>query len=204
MLKFKNRQDAAIQLAQKLKKYDTTNGIILAVPRGGVPIGHVLSKELHLPLEIILSKKIGHPFNPEFAIGSVTLLGSVIDSSISGIHPDYIRHEEEMILKTLKEKFSRYTGKRTPSVIQDKTVILTDDGIATGNTLYAAIKAIKTHRPEAIIIAVPVSSASAALKLSKLTTAFISVVTTEKFSGVAQFYTDFSEVNDEEVMKLLK
>ncbi len=203
MRKFRNREDAAIQLVQKLQTFKNTDSIVLAIPRGGIPIGYILSKALNLPLEPILSKKIGHPFNPEFAIGSVTLFGSVLDS-ISGIHPDYIRHEEEMILKTLKEKFSRYMGQRTPAILQDKTVILVDDGIATGNTLYAATKAIKTQQPKAIVIAVPVSSASASLKLSQPVTSFISLITTEKFSGVAQFYMDFSEVSDEEVMKLLK
>lgn len=204
MLKFKNRQDAAAQLVQKLLRFKHADGMVLSVPRGGVPIGYVIAKELKFPLEIILSKKISHPFNREFAIGSVTLHGSVIDSSISGIHPDYIRHEEDTISRLLKEQFTAYMDKRSPSSLKNKTVILTDDGVATGNTLYAATEAIKAHKPKEIIIAVPVSSTSAALKLSQLSTEFISLITTEKFKAVAEFYTDFSPTEDEEVIYLLQ
>lgn len=205
MIKFKNREDAGNQLVQKLLKHkDVTDGIVIAIPRGGIPIGYAIAKAFHFPLEIILSKKIGHPLNPEFAIGSVSLQGCVIDSSISGIHPDYIRHEEESISKLLKEKFSTYMEERTPSGLKNKTVLLVDDGIATGNTLYAAAEAIKSSKPKELVIAVPVSSTSAALKLSQLATTFISVIYAEKFRGVAQFYTDFSQIEDKEVIRLLQ
>src|SRR4051812_28262176 len=112
---FNNRYEAAKLLGQKLEKYKNTNGIVLAVPRGGVPIGYEIAKDLGLPLEIVLSKKIGHPFNPEFAIGSVSLHGVTINEKVENVSMDYINKEAERILIGLKEKFKIYMGNRKPT-----------------------------------------------------------------------------------------
>lgn len=134
----KDRTEAGFLLSEKLKKYQNTNSVILAVPRGGVPLGFVISKTLHLPLDIVLSKKIGHPNNKEFAIGAVSL-----DSMILDEHPEipkkYIDHENNKLRQLLQEKYELYSGNRKPIDIENKNVILVDDGIATGNTLLASI-----------------------------------------------------------------
>jgi len=140
---FKNRYDAAMQLAVELEKYRGRDAIVVAVPRGGVPIGYTVAKELGLPLEIILSKKIGHPYNPEIAIGSVTLHGAVIDDRVMDVDMDYIHRTADRILHDLKEKYKLYMGNRKPRDLKNKTVIVVDDGAATGNTLMATVRAMR-------------------------------------------------------------
>ena len=143
---FKNRTDAAIQLAEKLKKYKSKNGIVLAIPRGGVPIGYIIAKELEFPLEITLSKKIGHPGNPEYAIGSVSLDGIVINDNVPGVSMNYFQQESDRIIKNLKTKFDYYMGDRKMTDLKDKTVIIVDDGIATGSTIIATIHSIRKKK----------------------------------------------------------
>lgn len=202
--KFKNRRDAAMQLVEKLKQYKGSNGIVLAIPRGGVPIGYIISKELELPLEITLSKKIGHPSNPEFAVGSVSLQGVVIDEHVAGVSKKYIDEESKKLLQNLQDKFKLFMGNNKPSDLKNKIVIIVDDGIATGNTIKASVLAIRKSNPKKIVIAVPVSPKETAMKLGDLVDELICIQTPSEFYGVGQFYDDFSQVDDEEVIKLLK
>lgn len=201
---FKDRYDAAMQLAHQLEKYRGKDGIVLAVPRGGVPIGYVIAKELGLPLEIILSKKIGHPYNPEFAIGSVTLHGAIIDDNVLDVDMDYIHRTADRILHDLKEKFRLYMGDQKPTSLKNKTVIVVDDGVATGNTLIATVHAIRKDKPKEVVIAIPVSPSKTAEKLREISDELICLYTPQVFYGVGQFYEDFSQVTDEEVIKHLK
>lgn len=201
---FKDRLDAALQLSKRLEKYKYKNGIVLAVPRGGVPIGHVIAKSLGLPLEVILSKKIGHPYNSEFAIGSVSLHGTVMNDSYPDVPESYVREEGKRILEALKEKYRLYAGKKKPTNLKNKIVIIVDDGIATGNTLLATIDAVKRSDPKEVVIAVPVAPLTTVKKLSKSVNELICLLIPEFFMGVGQFYEDFSQVSDEEVINLLK
>ena len=201
---FIDRNDAAIKLAKKLEKYCNTNGVVLAIPRGGVPIGNIIAKKLGLPFELVLSKKIGHPRNPEFAIGSVSLDGALIDDHVMDVSMEYIRTEADRLLGILKEKYKMYMGDRKPTELKNKTVIIVDDGVATGNTILATVEAIKKKSPKEIIIAVPVASRSAAIKLSKVADEFICLLTPDYFMGVGQFYQDFSQVTDQDSIQLLK
>ena len=201
---FKNRYDAANRLADKLKKYKSEDSIILAIPRGGVPIGYYIAKELDLPLEVVLSKKIGHPNNQEFAIGSVSLQGVVIDERVKGIPKDYIERESKRILKLLEEKFKLFMGDCKSTDFKNRTVIIVDDCVATGNTIMATINAVKKNYPKKIIVAVPVSPIESARKLSVMVDEFICLQIPKVFFGVGQFYDDFSQVSDEEVMEYLK
>jgi predicted phosphoribosyltransferase len=201
---FKDRYDAAIRLARKLEKYKNKNGIILAVPRGGVPIGHVVAKELGLPLEIILSKKIGHPFNSEYAIGSVSLHGVVLNPDVSDVSKEFVKKESEKILENLKEKFILFMNGRKPTDLKNKTVIIVDDGVATGSTIRATVHSVRNSKPKEVVVAVPVSPPETAYELSAIADSFICLHTPEDFYGVGQFYEDFSEVSDEEVIELLR
>src|ERR1035437_5658901 len=200
---FKNRSDAAAQLAEKLSRYKNTDGIVLAIPRGGVPIGKEIANELNIPLEIILSKKIGHPNNPEFAIGSVSELGVILDDNVTDIPQEYIQKEAARIQVQLKEKFKLFMGDRKSSDLKNKIVILVDDGIATGNTILATINMIKKSLPKKIIVAVPVSPPATARKISKEVDEFICLLTPAEFYAVGQFYQDFSQVSDEDVIQML-
>lgn len=201
---FNNREDAALKLAEKLEKYKNTNGVILAIPRGGVPIGFTISKKLNLPLEIILSKKIGHPFNPEYAIGSVTLNNIIINENNKDVSKEYIQKEHLKILNKLKGKYKIFMGKKNQTDLKNKTVIIVDDGIATGNTILAALEDIKQNNPKEIIIAMPVAPKSVASKLSKLVNEFICLELPIEFMAVGQFYNNFSQVSDEEVIAIIK
>ncbi len=200
---FLDRYDAAKQLGRKLEKFKNKNAIIIAIPRGGVPLGYYLAKSLNLPLEIFLSKKIGHPNNAEFAIGSVTLNGAIINYSSNDVSQDYIKKEIDRILKSLKEKFTLFMGNRKPTDLKNKTVIIVDDGIATGNTIQATVEEIKKNKPKEIIIAVPVAPHSATKKMSSIVNEFICLHSPEEFMGVGQFYQRFPQISDQEVIELL-
>jgi putative phosphoribosyl transferase len=201
---FKDRYDAAMELALKLEKYKITDGIVLAIPRGGVPIGYVIAKDLGFPLEIVLSKKIGHPSNPEYAIGSVSLDGMVINDGVTDVSEEYIYRTAGKILQDLKTKFKYYMGEQEPTNLKDKTVIIADDGIATGSTIVATIHSVKKMNPKKIIVAAPVASPSSIHKIESIADEVVVLQVPQNFMGVGQFYYDFSQVEDEEVILLLK
>jgi len=199
---FTDRIDAGFALAEKLKKYARMEGVILAVPRGGIPIGYVVAKRTGLPLDLLMTKKIGHPQNREYAIGAVSLTDSFLLPHI-GVSLDYIKTETEQIRKRLKEMRLKFMGTAEPLPLKDKTVIVVDDGVATGNTLLSTINMIRKEGPAWIVIAVPVASRSAAEKLSSVADEFISVLIPDEFYGVGEFYTDFHQVTDDEVLYYL-
>ena len=197
-----DRKEAGILLSQKLEKYQNSDAIILAVPRGGVPIGYEISKNLHLPLDIILSKKIGHPLNKEYAIGAVSL-----DSTIINQHPDipkeYIEREIKQLRESMKDKYNLYMGYRKPANIKGKTVIVVDDGIATGNTLLASIEMLKKRHPKKIIVAVPVVPFDTVKVFEQNTDEFVYLMAPKDFGGVGRFYESFEQVADDEVIRML-
>lgn len=200
---FKDRIDAANQLAEQLKKYKNKDGIVLAIPRGGVPVGYVVAQKLNMPLEIFLSKKIGHPSNPEYAIGSVSLSGVIENGSLDEVTEEYIQRESERILKNLKEKHALYVGTKKSASLTNKTVIIVDDGIATGSTIKAAIQSVKKSSPKEIIVAVPVAPQETAVKFSRLVDEFVCVLRPSIFHAIGEFYKDFSQVSDDDVMGYL-
>jgi putative phosphoribosyl transferase len=146
-----DRKEAGLLLAEKLIKYKGKDAVVLAIPRGGVPIGHEIAKTLELPLDIVLSKKIGHPLNPEFAIGSVAADTVIVDPH-EDVPFEYIENEIDRIREELSKKYHRYAGNREPFDIEDKIVLLVDDGIATGNTLLATVKMLRKKKPKEIVI----------------------------------------------------
>src|SRR3989344_6802382 len=200
---FQNRHDAALQLLPHLEKYKNERAVVLAVPRGGVPIGYYIAKNYHLPLELLLTKKIGHPLHEEFAIGAVSLQDYIIDERIK-VSPSYIENEIINIRNSLKERYKKFMGNRTPIDVKERTVIIMDDGVATGHTLLAAIKMIQKHQPKKIIVAVPVAPLETAKKIAKEVDDFICLHVLENFIGVGLYYSDFSQVSDEEVILMLK
>jgi putative phosphoribosyl transferase len=181
-----------------LRKYKNDPGIVLAVPRGGVPVAYAVAKELGFPIEVILTKKIGHPMNKEYAIGAASLTDYFIvpDENIS---EEYIQQEVERIRSRLKEMYKIFMGDMEPESLEGKTVIVIDDGIATGNTLMGTVNVLRKSKPGKIIIGVPVASKSAIQKLSKEVDEVVAVLIPEEFYGVGAFYEDFEQVSDEEV-----
>lgn len=202
--RFLNRTEAAKGLAVELQRLHLTNGVVLAIPRGGVPVGFEIAKALHLPLDIFLSKKIGYPDNPEYAIGSVTLDSMALTADAPEVGPEYIREQTELIRQNLQARYKKFRGNQPPLDVRGKTVILTDDGVATGNTLFAAITALRKQNPEKIIVAVPVAPPDTAEKLGGVADVLICLMTPDDFHAVGQYYQDFQQVDDDEVLALLQ
>jgi putative phosphoribosyl transferase len=200
---FTDRYDAAMQLALRLEKYKDEDGVILAVPRGGVPIGYYLARHLNFVLELLMTKKIGHPSNVEYAIGAIGLEESIIEE-IAGIPKEYLEKETNRIRQQLKEQYQKFMGRSEPNDIRGKIVIVVDDGIATGRTILATLKMLRNKKPRKLVVAVPVASRQAAERIEKEVDEFICLYTPSPFYGVGRFYHDFSQVEDDEVTNLLR
>lgn len=199
---YNDRIDAGFILAKALEKYRNTTGVVLAVPRGGVPIAYIVAKELGMPLDLLLTKKIGHPKNSEYAIGAVSLYDRFIIPH-ENVSMEYIDDETARIRKRLREMYLKFMGDREPESLKGKTVIVIDDGIATGNTLLSTVSMIRNSKPEKIVIAVPVASESAVKKLSDVVDELVCPLIPQFFYGVGSFYENFEQVTDDEVMDYL-
>jgi predicted phosphoribosyltransferase len=199
---FQDRIDAGLALSRLLQHYKNVDGVTLAVPRGGVPVAFPVAKLLHLPLQIILSKKIGHPLHKEFAIGAVSLTGQIIAPNAFATE-EYIQQETVHIREQLKACYTQYMGNKKPIPLKDKIVIIIDDGIATGYTLLSTIEMIRNEAPKKVVVAVPVASKQAAVKISEVADEFICVWIPSRFHSVGEFYEDFMQVSDEEVIQML-
>jgi len=200
---FRDRVEAGLQLAEKLRKYQGDPGVVMAVPRGGVPVAYAVAKELGFPMDLILVKKLGHPMDKEFAIGAVTLTDEFVIP-----HPEasqeYIDEEIDRIRKKLKEMYAKITRDRKPFDLKGKTIIVIDDGIATGNTLLLTAQMLKKDEPLKIVIAAPVASPAAIQKLRKEVDDVVVILMPQVFYGVGVFYEDFEQVTDDEVIYYLE
>lgn len=199
---FHDRTHAAFLMAHELRKYHRENAIILAIPRGGVPIGYTIAHQLMLPLEVVLVKKIGHPGNPEYAIGSVSSTELILSDTV-GISEEYIQSEIKRLRKVMQEKYQVFMNGNKPTNLKGKIAILVDDGLATGNTMLACIEHVRKSGPKKIVVAVPVSSTSAHRKVKDRADELICLYTSADFYAVGQFYENFSEVTDDTVTQLI-
>ncbi|WP_097460424.1 phosphoribosyltransferase [Mangrovitalea sediminis] len=205
---FFDRHDAGRQLAKALLAYGGRNDVlVLALPRGGVPVGYEVATALGADFDILIVRKLGVPYHPELAMGAIASGGALY------LNPSVIRNagvsqaQIDQVMATEREELIRretlYRGTRAPAEINDKTVILVDDGIATGASMHAAVMALRSNRPARIVVAVPVSPAEAAGRFADDADAFISVLSPEDFYAVGQFYTRFDQTSDDEVRELL-
>jgi len=206
---FEDRFDAARQLAGRLGKFARDpNAIILAIPRGALEIGYALSQELGLPLDAIVSKKIPFPGEPELAIGAVAFGGEVsIDEgalSFYGIGKDYVEEQRRELARMVEEKYARYAQGRKFPDLKGKTAIIVDDGIATGHTMIAAIKAVRKLGAKRVVVAVPVAAAESARAIEPLADEFVCLEIPAFFMAVGQFYRVFRQVEDEEAIEYLR
>lgn len=208
-MKFENRADAGRRLAAALGVYAERHPVVLALPRGGVPVAAVVARALKAPLDLVLVRKIGAPGQPELALGAV----------VDGAHPMIVCNEEILTatgtgaaefdaigrreMAEIERRRARYLGKRAPLDVTGRVVIVVDDGIATGATVRAALRATRERGPARLVLAVPVAAPDALKSLRKEVDATVCLATPEKFRGVGQFYDDFRQVTDEEVMDLL-
>lgn len=204
---FRDRREAGQKLAAALKKYkNRPETVILALPRGGVVCGAQAAAELHLPLDIVVPRKIGAPENPEYAVGALTETGEIIwnEEEIKSIAPEALKETIALEKKEAARRLKIYRGGRAPLDLGGKTVILVDDGVATGLTMRAAISAVKQRKPLKIVVAVPVSAEDAAEKIKAEVDEFIALQTPAFFVAIGAFYETFNQTTDKEVVELLR
>jgi len=199
---FADRIEAGMALAGALREHKHGNTLVLAIPRGGVTVAYIVARELELPLDIILTKKIGHPRNKEYAIGAIDLNGRFVGEH-SEVSETYIKEESERIREKLHHMYHVYRGDASPPLLEGKIILLIDDGVATGNTLLAAVRSLRKDNVEKIIIAVPVSSPGAYKILSAEADDMVCLHVPDTFQGVGGFYEDFSQVEDQDVIHYL-
>lgn len=208
MALFENRVDAGKKLAKELSEYaNRPDVLILALPRGGVPVAFEVAKELNLDIDIFLVRKLGVPGNEELAMGAIAsedirVLNEDIISSFQ-IPDRVVATVAANELRELQRRERAYRGDRPKPDINGKTVILIDDGLATGATMRAAVEALKIKNPAKIVVAVPTAAADTCMFFKERVDEIICVATPEPFYGVGAWYGDFSQTTDEEVCKLL-
>jgi len=203
---FTDRIDAGKKLALALKDF-RGNGIVLAIPRGGVVLGYVIAKELRVPLDVIIPRKIGAPDNPELAIGAVAEDGTaILDNSLISyldVSSKYIKEETERQKMEIHRRLKLYRQNVSYPEVKGLDVIIVDDGIATGSTMKAALASVKNRGAASVTVAVPVGPPQTIEELEKIANRVVCLYTPEFFQAIGQFYSDFSQTEDEEVIELL-
>ena len=203
---FENREDAARQLSKALLTYKGQQPLVLSIPRGGVPLGRIIADDLGGDLDVVLVRKLGAPFNPEFAVGSIGESGQIFVADYAqraGAEAAYLAGEADKQLATIRRRRAQYAAVAPSVNAQGRTVIIVDDGLATGATMRSALAEIRSCQPARLICAVPVASAEAAAYIRSECDHFVCLSVEADFQGVGQFYRDFAQVSDEEAVALL-
>jgi putative phosphoribosyl transferase len=205
---YKDRRDAGRQLAQRLTQYrDKPDVVVLGLPRGGVTVAHEIATALHSRLDILIVRKIGFPGNPELAAGAVSETGTVVLNegivSAYGVSRDYLERETARQKEEIARRATLYRGGNGVPPLAGKTVILVDDGVATGATLKAAIATLKEERLAKLVVALPVASQNAQREIASTVDEWVCPHTPAIFRAVGNFYHDFSQVEDDEVVAML-
>jgi putative phosphoribosyl transferase len=204
---FTDRTEAGQQLGEELANRDVNGDIVLAIPRGGLPLGRAVADALDLPLDIVVAQKMGAPHNEEYAIGAVASDGSVWrnESAISSldVSESYIEDQREETAAAAREKAERYRSEEGPPELSGKTVIIVDDGIATGATARACIERVENADASQSVLAVPVGSPRSLDELRGIANETVCLETPANFRAVGQFYDRFEQVEDEEAMTYL-
>ncbi|MHA1580703.1 MAG: phosphoribosyltransferase [Candidatus Freyarchaeota archaeon] len=205
---FRDRVEAGTNLAKELQAYKRENPVVLAIPRGGVVVGYEVARELGAPLDIVIPRKIPSPHNPELGVGAVAQDGTVIINQqikeYLNVSDEYIQEEAERQIREIERRMRTYRGDREPVPVKDRVVILVDDGIATGGTMRAAIRSLRKQNPRKIVVAVPVAPPRTIKKIEEEADEVVCLLAYEPFEAVGQFYMDFRQTTDSEVINLLQ
>lgn len=204
-MQFKDRIQAAQLLVGPLASYRGKNPLVLAIPRGAVPMGKVLAEALGGDLDVVLVRKLGAPGNPELAIGSVSEDGHLFLGRYAGHFPKaYIEGEKSVQLEVLRRRRQQYTSVRPPVDPAGRIAIVVDDGLATGSTMIAALRALRARKPKRLVAAAAVSSTQAAEDIRALADEVVFLQVPEDLMAVGNYFDDFSPVSDEDVVELLR
>jgi hypothetical protein len=205
---FRNREDAGRQLAERLKQRTLSNPLVLGIPRGGVVIGAVLARELGAELDVVLARKLRAPGQPELAIGAIAEDGQMhlnrLGQELTGDMPEYVDEEHTLQQAEIKRRQRLFRKVRPQAAIQGRSVIVTDDGIATGATMLAALQVLRSQGPLEIIVAVPVGSPDRLVEVEPYCDELVCLLCPDDFWAIGQFYRDFQQVDDESVIELLR
>jgi predicted phosphoribosyltransferase len=205
---FHNRLDAAKQLAGRLHGRPLRDPLVLAIPRGGVVIGAVLARELGAELDVVLSRKLRAPGVPELALGAISEDGEVyLDPHYSAWVDqvrDYLDGEIAFQQSEIARRKALFRGTRPPAPVAGRSVIVTDDGVATGSTMIAALKVLSRQEPHEVIVAVPVGSPDRLKELEQLCDDVVCMLAPEDFHAIGPYYEDFTQVEDDEVIERLR
>ena len=200
---FVDRVDAGMQLAQGLEGFRGSDALLMAIPRGGVPVAAEVATTLHLPLDLLLTKKIGHPQQPELAIGAVSLHGILLDPRFQ-VPRAYIDAEVERIRSVLRDREAAYRSGRPALGVKGRTTIIVDDGIATGYTVRAAIELLRQAGAKRVVVAVPVAAWQTVDRIEELADQVICLDVPDELIAIGAHYEDFTEVSDAEVTDTLR
>lgn len=207
-LRFRDREDAGRQLAAELRDCAKDHPLVLALPRGGVPVGFEVARALGADLDVWVVRKIGVPWHPELGVGAVAEGGQVFISrdliervGLSGLE---LAKATETKRREVEERVARFRGDHPRPVLRGRTVLLVDDGIATGGTMHAAIEAVRSEDPKKIILAVPVAAPDTLSELGQLVDRVVCLLTPTNLHAIGLWYDDFTQVPDEEVARLLE
>jgi putative phosphoribosyl transferase len=208
-VRFHDRHDAGQRLAAELKARPISDPIVLALPRGGVPVGYEVAHALHAPLDVLLVRKLGAPENEEFGIGAVVdgahpqivLNADVIE--MLRVPPAYVSQEEDRQLAEIERRRRLYRGTAAAMNVEGRTAIVVDDGVATGGTVLAALRALRRASPQHLVLAIPVAPPEALAKLAKEADDVVCLSTPATFMAVGSHYSDFTQTSDQEVIDLL-
>ena len=204
---FHDRNEAADKLAERLAEFKGRNPLILAIPRGAVPMARRIADALEGEVDVVLVRKLGAPGNPEFAIGAMdesgwTYIGDYAASA--GATPEYIEQEKARQMETMRKRRAQYTPIRPPIDPAGRIVIVVDDGLATGSTMISALHSLRAQKPARLICAVPVSPPDTLAKVRGYADEVVCLQAPLMFQAVGQFYADFPQVDDSEVEAILK
>lgn len=203
---FKDRLDAGRQLCQLLAKFKGEEVVVYPIPRGGVVLGEPIAKFLNAPMDLLLAHKIGHPYQPEYAIAAVSESGHLIGNSyeLMSVDRTWLESEKRRQMAEIKQKREKYLKGRKAISVKDKIAIIVDDGIATGLTVQVGVKELKDHHPKKIVIAVPVAPRSTAELLKAMVDDFVALEIADDYLGsVGAYYDEFYQVEDDEVIDIL-